>query len=113
MPFPNPETQFRPGQSGNPGGRPKSAGLVDRLRKALDQELTDRRTGKPTGRTVADVLVDVMVKQALAGDFRFVNLVLERLEGKVPDRVVTTQEQDLTTLADFLHGRTGDDAAEQ
>ena len=36
MPFPNRDTQFQPGQSGNPAGRPKSPTMTERLRAALE-----------------------------------------------------------------------------
>jgi Family of unknown function (DUF5681) len=31
-------TQFKPGQSGNPGGRPKTAKLAELIRQFLDEE---------------------------------------------------------------------------
>lgn len=41
MGFPSRENQFKPGQSGNPGGRPKGSGIRARLREILDKRLGD------------------------------------------------------------------------
>src|SRR5207253_1594274 len=78
---------FKPGQSGNPGGRPKG-----RTVSAILLEVLGRDAGKGNGRTVADVLAEVIVKEALGGDFRFAKEVLERTEGKVTDKVEHTGE---------------------
>jgi hypothetical protein len=40
----------------------------------------------PEGMCVADLLALVIVKQAIRGKFAFVREVLERMDGKVPDR---------------------------
>jgi len=74
--------QWKPGQSGNPGGRPKGKSITARLRKILDSEYTD-------GRTVADHIVDIVVKEILkpSGKYGFntglLKEILDRTEGKV------------------------------
>lgn len=51
MPFPNPDTQFKPGESGNPAGKPKgSLHLSTHIQNMLNDEefttwLTDTREG--------------------------------------------------------------------
>ena len=79
MPFPNPATQFRPGQSGNPGGRPAGRSIKARLRELLDR--TDF-SGKPlpAGKQIADLLSEVILKGALEGDFRFCQFLVENVE---------------------------------
>jgi hypothetical protein len=83
MPFPNPDTQFKPGDGwrGNPGGRPRKAPITDLIRQALDRREID---GKPLpgGKTVAETLAEVMLAQAIGGRFSFAKEVLDRLEGK-------------------------------
>src|SRR5262249_25291819 len=37
-PNPSPATRFRPGQSGNPGGRPRKHRLTDRIRAMLEDD---------------------------------------------------------------------------
>ena len=49
---------FVPGRSGNPGGRPKSHGLLEALRAAIDVVAHD-------GKTVEERLVTVLLEEAL------------------------------------------------
>lgn len=69
--------RFEPGETGNPAGRPKGTSLTDKLR-----EIIDRNDGE-----VADALVKAAVKAALKGDFRFWQEIMNRVDGKVADRV--------------------------
>ena len=66
---------FRPGRSGNPGGRPKGQSLTALLRAQLDKGNN------------AQALAKMIVDKALSGDIQFCKLIFERMEGKVPDRV--------------------------
>ena len=76
MPFPNPATQFRPGVSGNPAGRPR-----DTLTPLLRQELC--RVGDD-GRTIAERLAQVLIREALGGNFKAMKTILDRTEGRPP-----------------------------
>jgi Family of unknown function (DUF5681) len=80
VPFPNPATQFKPGQSGNPSGRPRSKPLTDRLRDKLEEVGED-------GRTVADAVVDRWLEMVADGDATALREALARVEGKVIDQV--------------------------
>ena len=77
--------KFKPGQSGNPNGRPKGESITAKLRKILESEYTD-------GKTVADHIVNTIVKEILSpsGKYGFntplLREILERVEGKVPDK---------------------------
>lgn len=73
--LPGTPTQFQPGNKG--GGRPPGTGITDRLRKVLDENQG----------SVADALVKTAVEYANKGDFRFWNAIVERVEGKVPERI--------------------------
>ena len=68
---------WKPGESGNPKGRPKGTGLADRLRAILE---------KDDGR-VADALVASATKAALKGDFRFWKEIVDRVDGPIKQRV--------------------------
>lgn len=70
--------QFKPGQSGNPGGRPKTTPLTDALCELL---------GKPypndaRHRTFAQVIAAAQVKKAEKGSIAHFNAVADRVEGR-------------------------------
>ena len=69
------EGQWKPGQSGNPGGRPKWKPISDAL----------RRFAEANG--VADSVAMAMYAKAEKGDVSAANFIAERLEGKVPHTV--------------------------
>ena len=73
--------QFKPGQSGNPSGRPKgSLGLWARIRKELKKQ-------QPDGRIMADLVAEAFVRKVQEGDFRFLKELLDREEGPVAQEV--------------------------
>jgi hypothetical protein len=69
---------WKPGQSGNPGGRPKGQSITARLRAVLEQE--------HNGKALMDLLAERIAKEALAGKFHFVKEVLDRLDGRAKER---------------------------
>lgn len=66
---------FKPGQSGNPGGRPK------KLTRILD-EVLDKKD--KSGKTQAEKLVQAVVARAIKKSDLLVKEVWERVEGKAP-----------------------------
>lgn len=71
--------QWKPGESGNPHGRPpKDQTLAELLRAAGTEEIT--RGGVKATRNVH--LVALIWKTALAGDEAYVRLLLDRLLGR-------------------------------
>jgi hypothetical protein len=91
MPFPNPDTQFKPGNKMSVG-RPNPTDLTGRLRKMLD------RMDEAQGKQVADVFVEVVLQAGLQGDFKFVKEIFDRIDGKVPDRII---DETQTTYLDI------------
>jgi hypothetical protein len=90
---------YKPGQSGNPGGRPKGRSLTAIVRELLESNTIAGRP-IPQGRAVAEVLADVIVKEALKGKFTFAKEVWDRTEGKLPDRVdLTSNGKTVGTLS--------------
>ena len=68
---------FPPGESGNPQGRPITKPLTEALKAAL---------AKDNGAAIRE-LVDVAVKKAKEGDFKFWKEILDRIDGKPADRL--------------------------
>lgn len=82
---------FKPGQSGNPGGRPKGTSVTAILNRKLAEEDDD-------GRTNAEKVACVILAMALEGDPRFVEMVLQRTEGKVAERVINLSPEDVKRM---------------
>jgi hypothetical protein len=66
--------RFKPGESGNPAGRPKGSDLVSVMRRALEQE--GRR-----GETAGERLVSLAMYHAAKGDFRYFKEIIDRMNG--------------------------------
>src|SRR4051794_29694595 len=80
------EFRFKPGQSGNPKGRPPGRSFTAALNRMLEShQIGD--TPMPDGKTVAEMVVKVWLCKVLGGDFQFFKELLDRTEGKVADRV--------------------------
>lgn len=75
-----PHTAFKPGQSGNPSGRPKSS-----LGKTLSKIVREKFPGKRF--TNEEALCRAIVKRAIEGDKDLIELIFDRLEGKVPQAI--------------------------
>jgi hypothetical protein len=69
--------RFRPGQSGNPRGRPKSArGLGALVAKALDEKVEAQENGRRRRITKLEAAVTQLVNRAANGDQRATQFVL-------------------------------------
>ena len=82
------EHRFKPGQSGNPGGRPKGTSI-----SAIMGELRDEKDPKAK-KTIAEKLARAFLKNAET-NASFANIVLDRTEGAV------VQKQQLSGLEDL------------
>ena len=76
----------------NLNGRPKGRGLQDHLRSMLEDE--------ETGGQLCDALVKAAVDRALKGDFRFWQEIINRIDGKVPNRIADADGSSLTFILD-------------
>ena len=99
MPFPNPSTQFKPGRSGNPGGRPSGRSILARLRDLLEQH---ELSGKPIkgDKQVADLLTEVILRKALEGDPRFIELAVKCFPPEPMDAPEPTDEPKRIVIPD-------------
>lgn len=87
---------FQPGQSGNPGGRPKEKPIRDALRMELAAaELGDAAVPKMGS---IRALARAMIEKAQSGDVPAFNSIADRLEGKVPQGIIGDDEHDPVRL---------------
>jgi Family of unknown function (DUF5681) len=73
--FPNKETQFKKGQSGNPNGRPKKLPKLDEL-------LADILGEEKDGISAAEAIMKALRAKATKGDIRAAEVLLDRAYGK-------------------------------
>lgn len=88
------EHQFKKGQSGNPGGRPRGRTIAAELREVLAE--VDPNTRK----TLLRKLAEAIVAKALKGDVAAAHFIAERTEGKVKDVLQLEGESRLPHLSD-------------
>jgi hypothetical protein len=75
------ERQYKPGQSGNPRGRPKgSLNARTRLEKILLEQVQGTIHGKTVKRAVVDVIFQKACTMAVAGDLAAMRMVAELIK---------------------------------
>lgn len=106
---PPPHTRFKPGQSGNPRGRPKKTTDLQKLfERELGKIVRVTENGQAKTRTVREAFVISVVSAAFKGDRDARRLVLAQME-KSPD--LDGLEIDAAAeamLQDFLNRRSPD-----
>ena len=80
---------FMPGKSGNPNGRPPKDFCISDHLAAIGKE-----EDPITKRNKYHDLAEVIWARARSGDIQFVNIVLDRTEGKAIDRIMTKEVKD-------------------
>ena len=90
-------TRFKPGQSGNPKGRPrKSRTLYDAFAAELCRMITVTEDGKPKRMTKGEAIAKQHVHKAMKGSSRSTKLVLNCIEhdqSDQPDKLETLVEE--------------------
>ncbi len=81
---------FKPGMSGNPNGRPSTKKFTDKMRLALD-----KNDGE-----MLKAMVNVACQRALKGDFRYFKEIVDRMDGKLTDRIAIETEEHLCELTE-------------
>lgn len=71
-------TRFKPGQSGNPEGRPRGAkGFEAMLKRELDRKIAVTVNGRSTKISRAAAMMKRVVEQGLKGDFKAIRFIAE------------------------------------
>jgi hypothetical protein len=83
--MPSEETQFKPGQSGNPSGRPKSKPFKEALERAIAERGLDNSA------------IALLVK-ANSGDVAAIREIADRLDGKVAQPIAGDDETQFKTV---------------
>ena len=74
-------TRFKPGQSGNPRGRPRRSKQIDDLiRRELDQTIVIKEGGREIRVSKRAAMIKQLVNQAIKGDPKARQFVLSHLE---------------------------------
>ena len=93
--------QFKPGESGNPAGRPKRLPVTDFITEQLEKPIpATMRAQLPAlftevygeNATFGQMLAYKVIAQAAKGDIQAMNTVLDRVEGKVRQNVGVSGE---------------------
>ena len=74
--------QWKPGQSGNPDGRPPGIRYLSELARDI---LRQSRKGDTDGKTTDELVVLALVKEALRGNTKAIEMLHDWTEGKVLD----------------------------
>src|SRR5262245_3793132 len=82
------EHAFKPGQSGNPGGRPKSKHISEAYRRWLAQPCES-----DPEMTNADAIADVVGRAALKGDLWAVKEITDRVEGRARQPIDINEDE--------------------
>ncbi len=75
--------QFKPGQSGNPAGRPpKHSALADIMREKLEEEQSIiGKDGKKKRIKLKEIFTEKVIQLALTGDIQAVKLIYNYIDG--------------------------------
>lgn len=100
-------THFKPGQSGNPNGRPKGAktGLRARLMRILDQKISPNLIQELAAKGVhledndhAELIATLLKNMALKSDHHAIKLIFDQTESPMPKEVKLDGELTVTRI---------------
>jgi hypothetical protein len=88
-PNPSPKTRFKKGNPGGPGA-PKGPNVSARLKIMLQKGVGEKLPRE--GKQYADLIVEVILKNAIKGHYGFADMLMARTEGKVADAPPPTDD---------------------
>jgi hypothetical protein len=94
-------TQFKPGRSGNPGGRPKRKLITECFQRILEKPVP----GDDKGRTYADQIAFAIVSEAINGNVRAAIEIADRVEGRAKQALEIVDDVDVTKSREELIAR--------
>ena len=100
--------QFKPGQSGNPRGRPKgSKNFPTMFAEAMSRPVTVRdKKGKIRTLSKQELMVEVMVNKALAGDPKAFAMVVQFADKfEVFKKLTLNHRENVNSALEHLHRR--------
>ena len=104
-------SRFKPGQSGNPRGRPrKNRSIEAMIKRELDQTVALKEGGREIRLTKREALIKQLVNRAISGDLKPMQLVLAHLEKhKDIEPFTATEADDAELLRALGSAPTGED----
>lgn len=112
-------TQFKPGQSGNPKGRPHGAkNLSTELLEELQERVKVTESGKQKTISKQRAMLKALMAKAVQGDSRAANTLLNMFLRLVPREAMDAEDKSLTktdqqVLEDFKAALLSDRTAER
>lgn len=101
-------TRWKPGQSGNPNGRPKGSKNATTMAKtALSRKVAATVNGRKRKMTVVEIAYRRLSDKAMAGDQKALAFLLMLANNMEPSETgstdsITTPEQDLAIITDYF-----------
>ena len=81
---------WKPGESGNPGGRPKRKPLTDAYAAILAQPVpaeVARKLNVDSSTTYAEIIAMALVREAVKGNVQAASQLADRVEGRAMERM--------------------------
>src|ERR1700733_2616920 len=94
---------WKPGQSGNPGGRPKKLPITESYEQFANEKLPEdvcKKLGLKAGSTYAQGAARAQFIKALQGETKAVAEIREAIEGKATQRIHLEGDQQVTLAGD-------------
>lgn len=103
-------TQFQPGESGNPSGKPKGTKNFTTLVRDMLKRVAVLKEGNPNNLTYEDVLADQVIKRAIQGNDRVLKILWEQMDGRPRQQIDLSAElgddsrQSIADLTELFRG---------